>query len=95
VQIPSKRKTARVGAVGERGEGEAMEIKIHCAYDDLVELHRLIPNPRNPNQHPEQQIKLLAEMIKFQGWRVPITIKSLNWLFFYTKSQGGKVNENM
>lgn len=53
-----------------------MEIKIHCAYDDMVELHRLIPNPRNPNQHPEQQIKLLAEIIKFQGWRVPITVST-------------------
>ena len=34
----------------------------------------LIPNPRNPNQHSDKQINLLAKIIKAQGWRAPITI---------------------
>src|SRR5690606_2134297 len=32
------------------------------------------PNPRNPNQHSDKQIDLLAKIIKHQGWRVPITV---------------------
>jgi ParB-like chromosome segregation protein Spo0J len=36
----------------------------------------MVPNPRNPNTHPEKQIELLAKIIKNQGWRAPITVSS-------------------
>ena len=36
---------------------------VNCAYDELV------PNPRNPNQHPASQVALLAKVIAHQGWR--------------------------
>jgi ParB-like chromosome segregation protein Spo0J len=36
----------------------------------------LVPNPRNPNQHPQKQIELLAKIIKNQGWRAPITVSN-------------------
>ena len=51
-----------------------MAIKIECAYTDRVSIKKLKPNPLNPNEHPEEQIKLLAEIIKQVGWRDPITI---------------------
>ncbi|WP_145099251.1 ParB/Srx family N-terminal domain-containing protein [Sporomusa sp. KB1] len=51
-------------------------IFIHCAYDELVDITILVPNPRNPNQHPQKQIELLAKMIKNQGWRAPITVSN-------------------
>lgn len=54
----------------------ANEIPIHCSYSDLVEIEKVIPNPRNPNTHPENQVKLLAKIIKAHGWRAPITVST-------------------
>lgn len=51
-------------------------IPIHCSYTELVEPTTLIPNPRNPNHHPQKQIELLAKIIKSQGWRTPITVSN-------------------
>lgn len=50
------------------------KIKVHCAYDEMVDIIKLTPNPRNPNQHSDRQIELLAKIIEHQGWRVPITV---------------------
>lgn len=50
------------------------EMKIHCQYDQLVALDELQLNERNPNKHPENQIKLLAKILKYQGWRHPIIV---------------------
>ena len=49
-------------------------IDIYCSYTQLMDPELLIPNPRNPNQHSDKQINLLAKIIKAQGWRAPITI---------------------
>lgn len=51
-------------------------VLVHCAYNDLANLTTLIPNPRNPNQHPQKQIELLAKIMKSQGWRAPITVST-------------------
>lgn len=48
--------------------------KVYCAYDEIVELDTIKPNPKNPNKHPEAQVKMLAHIISNQGWRAPITI---------------------
>jgi len=37
-------------------------------------IEKLIPNPDNPNKHTEEQIKMLAKIINYQGWTSPITI---------------------
>ena len=42
---------------------------VFCAHTELVDIEKLVPNPRNPNRHPENQIKLLAKIIRAQGWR--------------------------
>jgi ParB-like chromosome segregation protein Spo0J len=47
---------------------------VNCAFDELVPLEKLVPNPRNPNQHPEAQVRLLAKVIAHQGWRSPIVV---------------------
>ena len=52
----------------------AGDIPVFCAYDEIVPLEKIIPNPRNPNQHSPKQIKLLANIIKSQGWRNTIVI---------------------
>ncbi|MFA5385937.1 MAG: site-specific DNA-methyltransferase [Eubacteriales bacterium] len=55
---------------------ETIKISVHCSYDELVDIEKLVPNPRNPNTHPEKQISLLAKIIKAQGWRAPITVSN-------------------
>ena len=52
------------------------EIAVNCAHDELVPLHKLVPNPRNPNTHSEEQIRLLAKVIDYQGWRNPIVVSN-------------------
>jgi DNA modification methylase len=49
-----------------------MEVK--CTFTEMVDLDLLVPNPRNANKHPEEQIKLLAKIMKHQGWRRPIVV---------------------
>jgi len=48
--------------------------KVHCAYDEMVDIAKVVPNPRNPNTHSDKQIELLAKIIDYQGWRAPITV---------------------
>jgi ParB-like chromosome segregation protein Spo0J len=47
---------------------------IHCAHDALADVVSLMPHPRNPNRHPERQLKLLARILEHQGWRSPIIV---------------------
>lgn len=56
------------------------EIPVFCAHDELLDIGKAVPNPKNPNEHPEEQIKLLAKIIKAQGWRQPITISNRSGL---------------
>ena len=42
----------------------------------LVPVGDLIPNPRNPNSHTEDQLNRLAEILKAQGWRAPIVVSN-------------------
>ena len=51
-------------------------IPVFCAYDEIIPIAKAVPNPQNPNKHPDKQINLLAEIIKQQGWRAPITIST-------------------
>ena len=55
-------------------------MRVHCSYDKLIKIEDLKPNPRNPNTHPEEQIKLLAKKILKEGWRHPITVSDLSGL---------------
>lgn len=47
---------------------------INCSHTELRDIDLLQPNPRNPNKHPDEQIKLLAKIMKHQGWRSPIVV---------------------
>ena len=48
--------------------------KVECIYDKMIDLAKLKPHPLNPNTHPDEQIKRLAIIIKYQGWRERITV---------------------
>ena len=49
-------------------------VPVFCAHDAIVDVAKLIPNPKNPNQHPDSQIQLLGRIIRQTGWRQPITV---------------------
>ena len=57
-------------------KGTAAGIPVYCAHDKIEETVKLIPNPANPNKHPDDQIKMLAKIIKTGGWRAPITVST-------------------
>lgn len=67
-------------------KGIADGIPVYCSFDKVVQIESLKPNPRNPNKHPAEQIKLLAEIIKLNGWRQPITVSNLSG--FIVKGHG-------
>jgi DNA modification methylase len=61
-------------------------MKFNCAHTEIVELHKLQPNPKNPNAHPEKQIAMLAKIIDYQGQRSPIVVSNRSG--FITKGHG-------
>lgn len=61
-------------------------MNIKCAYTELLDLNRLIENPKNPNSHPEKQIEMLAKIIDYQGQRSPIVVSKRSG--FITKGHG-------
>lgn len=50
------------------------EISVKCAFDEMRDVVAIVPHPKNPNQHPEKQLELLARVIQHQGWRNPIVV---------------------
>lgn len=52
----------------------AGDIPVYCSHDEIVDIMAVIPNPKNPNRHPDSQVDVLAKIIKSQGWRKPITV---------------------
>lgn len=51
-------------------------VPVFCAHDSIVPLERLVPNPRNPNKHPPEQIRALGAIIRATGWRGSITVST-------------------
>lgn len=49
-------------------------VAVNCAHIRMEKTDSLKPHPRNPNSHPEDQIKLLANIIAKTGWRSPIVV---------------------
>lgn len=42
----------------------------------IVDVDSLIPNPKNNNKHPKEQIERLAKLIKYQGFRNPLVVSN-------------------
>jgi hypothetical protein len=49
-------------------------IAVHCRYDRLADPAALEFNPLNDNQHPEEQIALLASLYRETGIRHPVIV---------------------
>lgn len=61
-----------------RSKGMAGNIPVFCSFDKIVPLSEMKPNPKNPNKHPQEQVELLAKIIRVQGWRAPVTVSTLS-----------------
>ena len=53
-------------------------VPVFCAFDEMVPVDQLRPNPGNPNYHGADQIQRLADVIRSAGWRNPITVSRLS-----------------
>ena len=62
------------------------QMRVKCLYDKLVKLSELVPHPKNRNVHPKNQIKRLAEILEYQGWRYPVKVSKLSG--FVTSGHG-------
>lgn len=60
--------------------GYAGSVPVYCSHDKIVPVEDVKPNPKNPNQHPENQIEMLAKIITTQGWRAPVTVSTRSGL---------------
>ena len=80
IESNQKQKTAKEEHMEQKNNAEPRtmigEIPVYCGYDDIIDIGKAIPNPKNPNHHPQSQIELLAKIIKAQGWRQSITISN-------------------
>lgn len=54
------------------------DIKVFCAFDEMVSVEDLEPHPENPNEHPRKQVEMIANLIREVGWRAPITVSRLS-----------------
>lgn len=61
-------------------KAHAAGVPVFCAHDAIVPTKDLQPNPKNPNQHPPEQIKALGAIIRATGWRGPITVSTRSGL---------------
>lgn len=52
--------------------------KVRCSHSKMVPVGHLKPHPKNPNDHPEDQIPRLAQILEYQGWRYPIKVSNLS-----------------
>lgn len=89
-----KKKTAKAEAKPSKAkpksdqsaEAAPPSIQVRCSYSRMVAISELKPHPRNPNTHPDSQIKLLANIIAKTGWRSPIVVSKLSG--FIVKGHG-------
>jgi hypothetical protein len=61
-------------------EGNSSTIPVHCAFQAMVSIEDLKPNPANPNKHPAKQLEFYAAAIRAHGWRSSVTVSKLSGL---------------
>lgn len=61
-------------------------MKVRCTFDKMVPLSELKGHPKNRNTHPTEQIRRLAEILEYQGFRYPIKVSLLSG--FVTSGHG-------
>jgi len=51
-----------------------MNTQVMAESIELIEVKKLIPNPKNNNRHSIEQVERLSKLIKHNGFRVPIIV---------------------
>lgn len=51
-------------------------IPVRCVFEEMVAIADLKPHPQNPNTHPERQVKILAKLLAYHGWRKAIVVSA-------------------
>ncbi len=51
-------------------------VQVFCTFTKMEQIEKLVPNPRNPNKHPDEQVEILGRLIKAHGWRSPVVVSS-------------------
>ncbi len=69
-------KPAKSKPKAKRGVEHLDGIPVYCRYDEAVDIEKVTGHPRNPNKHGDEQIALLAKIIKASGWRNPICVSN-------------------
>ena len=54
------------------------EPAVHCISSEIIPSADLVLHRLNPNEHPDNQIELLARVIERFGWRRPVTVSNLS-----------------
>lgn len=75
------------GAGSDKMRGSDMvEPAVKCAFDEMSSSAELLPHPKNYRVHPDEQVRLLGEIIAKTGWRRPITVSARSG--YITKGHG-------
>lgn len=67
-------------------EIDQIEPKLRISGIEMVPIVQLVPHPRNPNMHSDDQVERLAQIIEWQGWRYPVKVS--NQSGFVTSGHG-------
>lgn len=51
---------------------------VYCRHTEMRPTISLVEHPKNPNTHPQTQLERLADVIRGNGWRQPITVSDLS-----------------
>lgn len=50
--------------------------KVKCAHARIVPIAKLKPNPKNPNKHGPEQLRVYAKVLRHQGWRRALLVSN-------------------
>lgn len=73
------KKKLKINIKGEPNQASLrlkLKYRLLCSYDKLIHIDELHLNPENPNDHPETQIAIYAQVMKTNGVRRPIRVST-------------------
>lgn len=75
--IVSMKKKKQIKKV-KTGKQPLLAGNIHCLFDEIVDVTKLVAHDKNPNKHSKEQIERLAKILEYQGWRYPVKVSKLS-----------------
>jgi hypothetical protein len=75
-----KKKSAKLRSTKIEPRGIADGIPVFCPFDEIVNADDIVRQPRNPNTHPKEQLRLVGKAIRRFGWRHSLIISNQSGL---------------